>query len=199
MEDMKIMTTEQLKNELNAMKNKILIMRIITHGLVILGLVAVPFNFFISLLCWIIAPAFGIPLGRIIKKRNKISNQLADNVIGCVLRDVFGDDVEYDLSGEFKPDKEAAPLYFQVPKGRVWETKGRYNIKAAYNGVNIELGNYYINEILMRWKKTINGMSRPPAVHYLTVHGLYAIVAESRNALYLCQRRATIFPTSKES
>ena len=49
MEDMKIMTTEQLKNELNAMKNKILIMRIITHGLVILGLVAVPFNFFISL------------------------------------------------------------------------------------------------------------------------------------------------------
>ena len=83
----------------------------------------------------------------IIKKRNKISNQLADNVIGYVLRDVFGDDVEYDLSGEFKPDKEAAPLYFQVPKGRVWETKGRYNIKAAYNGVNIELGNYYINEM----------------------------------------------------
>lgn len=159
MEDMKIMTTEQLKNELNAMKNKILIMRIITHGLVILGLVAVPFNFFISLLCWIIAPAFGIPLGRIIKKRNKISNQLADNVIGYVLRDVFGDDVEYDLSGEFKPDKEAAPLYFQVPKGRVWETNGMYNIKAAYNGVNIELGNYYINEMEEnhQWNESSSG------------------------------------------
>ena len=70
MEDMKIMTTEQLKNELNAMKNKILIMRIITHGLVILGLVAVPFNFFISLLCWIIAPAYGKHEVVIIKEWN---------------------------------------------------------------------------------------------------------------------------------
>lgn len=146
MEENRMVTKEQMDNKLKAMNTKVLILRILTHGLIVIGLLTVPVNFFITLLCWIIAPAFGIPLGRVIKKRNETKKELVNCVAGCVLRDVLGDDVEYNPLGELKPDKEAAPFSFQVPKDRIWESNGRYHIKDTYNGVNIELGNIYINE-----------------------------------------------------
>lgn len=159
MEENRMVTKEQMDNKLKAMNTKVLILRILTHGLIVIGLLTVPVNFFITLLCWIIAPAFGIPLGRVIKKRNETKKELVNCVVGCVLRDVLGDDVEYNPLGELKPDKEAAPFSFQVPKDRIWESNGRYHIKATYNGVNIELGNIYINEkeANYQWSESSSG------------------------------------------
>lgn len=105
MEENRMVTKEQMDNKLKAMNTKVLILRILTHGLIVIGLLTVPVNFFITLLCWIIAPAFGIPLGRVIKKRNETKKELVNCVVGCVLRDVLGDDVEYNPLGELKPDK----------------------------------------------------------------------------------------------
>lgn len=146
MEQNWMMTKEQMDNKLKSMNTKVLILRILTHGLIVIGLLTVPKNFFISLLCWLIAPAFGIPLGRIIKKRREAKKEFVYHVAGCVLRDVLGDDVEYNPLGELKPDKEAAPFSFPIPKDRIWELVGDYHIKATYNGVNFELGSIYINE-----------------------------------------------------
>lgn len=140
--------TDRVDAELQSMRTKVLILRILTHGFIVAGILSlfITENLLIVLGFWIIALAFGIPTGRAIKKRNEIKNQLVNCVAGCVLRDVLGDDVEYDPFGELKPDKEVAPFSFPVRKGQVWELCSWYHIKAAYNGVNIELGNIYIAE-----------------------------------------------------
>lgn len=107
MEENEMMTKEQMEVELKSLNSKVLILRILTHGLVVTGILSlfITANVLIVLGFWIIALAFGIPLGRIIKKRNETKNQLVNCVVGCVLRDVLGDDVEYDPFGELKPDK----------------------------------------------------------------------------------------------
>lgn len=128
------------------MRTKVLILRILTHGFIVAGILSlfITANVLIMLGFWIIAPAFRIPTGRAIKKRNETKNRFVNCVVGCVLRDVLGDDVEYDPFGELKPDKEAAPFCFPVPawparEGWVQEVFGRYHIKASYNGVNLHI------------------------------------------------------------
>ena len=143
-----------MENELRLMRTKVLILKILTHVFTVAGILSlfITANLLIILGFWIIALAFGIPTGRAIKKRNETKNRLVNCVVGCVLRDVLGDDVEYDPFGEFKPDKEAAPFSFPVQKGKIWDSCGWYPIKAAYNGVNIELGNIYIAEKESGWE-----------------------------------------------
>ena len=51
MEQNWMMTKEQMDNKLKSMNTKVLILRILTHGLVVVGLLAVPQNFFITLAC----------------------------------------------------------------------------------------------------------------------------------------------------
>ena len=146
--------TDQIDAEFRSMRTKVLIMRILTHGFTVTGLLSlfITQNVVIMVGFWIIALAFGIPTGRAIKKRNKIKDRLVAHVVGCVLRDVLGDNVEYDPSGEIKPDKAAAPFCFPAHKGKIWRLDGRHHIKAAYNGVSLELGNLYLDEKNAGWQ-----------------------------------------------
>ncbi|MGM9651719.1 MAG: DUF3137 domain-containing protein [Faecousia sp.] len=146
--------TDQINAELRSMRTKVLVMRILTHGFTVTGFLSlfITQNVLIMVCFWIIALAFGIPTGRAIKKRNKIKDRLVAHVAGCVLRNGLGDDVEYKPSGELKPDKEAAPFCFPAEKNKIWRTYGWYSIKAAYNGLNIELGNIYIDEKESGWQ-----------------------------------------------
>lgn len=153
MEELNGMTKEQMEDELRFMRKKAVTSGILTHGFIVAGILSlfITANVLIMLGFWIIAPAFGIPAGRAIKKRNETKNRLVNCVVGCVLRDVLGEDVEYDPFGELKPDKEAAPFCFPVPawparEGWYQEVAGGHHIKASYNGVNIELGNIGIGQ-----------------------------------------------------
>lgn len=60
-----------MKKDLRLMRTKVLILRILTHGLIVAGFLSlfITANVLIVLGFWIIAPAFGIPTGRAIKKR----------------------------------------------------------------------------------------------------------------------------------
>lgn len=146
--------TDQIDAEFRSMRTKVLVLRILTHGFTVTGFLSliITQNVLIMLGFWIIALAFGIPTGRAINKRNKIKDRLVTHVVGCVLRDVLGGDVEYNPSGELKPDKASAPFCFPIRKYRVWRLNAWYSIKAAYNGVNIELGNIYLDEKESGWQ-----------------------------------------------
>lgn len=142
MKDMKeyeMMTTDQIVEKLKIMRIKVIILRILTYGFVLLGFLFVPRNFFISMGCWIIAPVFGIPAGRAIRKRDKMKKQFRENIIYSELRNVLGDDVEYNPEGGLKPSKVEYPNKYDG-------VGGYHHIKTFYNGVNVELGSIFLYE-----------------------------------------------------
>ena len=63
---------------------------------------------------------------------NKIKKILFDNIIGVVVKEAFGDSVEYDPDGKVTP----GPMVFPFPYNKV---RGEDHIKAVYNGLSIEL------------------------------------------------------------
>ena len=134
MQEEKTMTKEQLDARLKSMCIKVIILRILTHGLVVVGLLAVPQNFFITLACLIVVPVFGIPAGRAIRKRNEIKKQLSESVIDSAVGDVLGYGAEYNSSGELKPGRVVVPIGYEG-------SASMHHIKTVYNGVNIELSN----------------------------------------------------------
>lgn len=139
MEENKMMTTDQMSDKLKLMRIKVIILRILTHGLIVVGILFVPKNFFITLGCLIIAPVFGIPAGRAIRKRDEMKKQFRENVIYSVLRNVLGNDVEYNSEGGLKPSKVK---YLNKYDG----ADGYHHIKTIYNGVNVELGSIFLYE-----------------------------------------------------
>ncbi|MGN0165511.1 MAG: DUF3137 domain-containing protein [Lachnospiraceae bacterium] len=129
-------TTEQVEADLNFLRIKVTIYRILTHGFFAAAFIsfAVTLNFFIFLGVLIIAVMFGIPTGRVITRRNKTQEYLSVCVIKEVIRDILGDDVEYNPEGSLNPGSVMVPFHYEV-------SRGRHHIKTVYNGVNIELGN----------------------------------------------------------
>ena len=130
-----MMTKEQMDDKLKTTRIKARIYRILTWCAIAAAILTVVItkNLLIALLFLIIALVFGIPAGRAIRRRDKLRVLLGDNVINDAIRDVLGDDVEYNPSSALKPGSVVVPFSYDY-------SGGAHHIKAVYNGMNIELG-----------------------------------------------------------
>ncbi|MDO4485727.1 MAG: hypothetical protein Q4C46_03930 [Bacillota bacterium] len=142
MKEKNMMTTEQIEARLKSMRIKVTIYRILTYGdlaAIILSLVITKI-LLIALGFLIIALVFGIPAGQAIRKRDEIKNLLGESVINGVIRDVLGDDLEYNPVGALNPGSVVVPFRYEC-------LDGKYHIKTVYNGVNIEMSNIILYEV----------------------------------------------------
>lgn len=136
-------TMVRVEANLKFLRIKVTVFRVLTHGSVAVAfiLLAVTKNFLIFLGLLIIALAFGVPTGRMIRKRNETQNHLGERVLNEVIRNLLGNDVEYDPSGVVKPGSMLVPFHYE-------KVSGEHHIKTVYNGVNMELSNtrLYVEE-----------------------------------------------------
>ncbi len=90
-------------------------------------------NLIIALGFLVIAIVVGKQSGRATKRSGEIKELLGESAINDAIRDVLGDDVEYNPVGSLKPGSVEVPFDYE-------RSFGEHHIKTAYNGVNIELG-----------------------------------------------------------
>ena len=131
MEEKQMMTNEQLEAELQSLRSKATVAKILTYGsgaaailCFITGLIPVAIVFIV------LALVGGYQLE---KNSSKLKKILSDDVISSVLKEALGDAVEYNPWGKINPGSMVFPFSYNC-------ADGSDHIKAAYNGLNIELG-----------------------------------------------------------
>ena len=131
MEEKQMMTNEQLEAELQSLRSKATVAKILTYGsgaaailCFITGLIPVAIVFIV------LALVGGYQLE---KNSSRLKKILSDNVISSVLKEALGDAVEYNPWGKINPGSMVFPFSYNC-------ADGSDHIKAAYNGLNIELG-----------------------------------------------------------
>ena len=138
MEEKQMTTNEQLEAELQSLRSKATIAKILTYGsgaamilCFITGLIPV------AILCVVLALVGGYHLE---KNSSRLKKILSDNVISSVLKEALGDAVEYNPWGKINPGSMVFPFSYNC-------ADGSDHIKAVYHGLNIELGDIeLINE-----------------------------------------------------
>ena len=138
MEEKQMMTNEQLEAELQSLRSKATVAKILTYGsgaaailCFITGLIPVAIVFIV------LALVGGYQLE---KNSSRLKKILSDNVISSVLKEALGDAVEYNPWGKINPGSMVFPFSYNC-------ADGSDHIKAVYNGLNIELGDIeLINE-----------------------------------------------------
>lgn len=137
MEEKQITTNEQLEAELQSLRSKATVAKILTYGsgaaailCFITGLIPVAIVFIV------LALVGGYQLE---KNSSRLKKILSDNVISSVLKEALGDAVEYNPWGKINPGSMVFPFSYNC-------ADGSDHIKAAYNGLNIELGDIELIE-----------------------------------------------------
>ena len=137
MEEKQMTTNEQLEAELQSLRSKATIAKILTYGsgaamilCFITGLIPV------AILFVVLALVGGYHLE---KNSSRLKKILSDNVISCVLKEALGDAVEYNPWGKINPGSMVFPFSYNC-------AEGSDHIKAAYHGLNIELGDIELIE-----------------------------------------------------
>ena len=133
----KQMTNGQLEAELQSLRSKATIAKVLTYGsgaamilCFITGLIPV------AILFVVLALVGGYHLE---KNSSRLKKILSDNVISSVLKEALGDAVEYNPWGKINPGSMVFPFSYNC-------ADGSDHIKAAYNGLNIELGDIELIE-----------------------------------------------------
>ena len=131
MEEKQITTNEQLETELQSLRSKATVAKILTYGsgaaailCFITGLIPVAIVFIV------LALVGGYQLE---KNSSRLKKILSDNVISSVLKEALGDAVEYNPWGKINPGSMVFPFGYNC-------ANGSDHIKAVYHGVNVELG-----------------------------------------------------------
>ena len=131
MEEKQITTNEQLEAELQSLRSKATVAKILTYGsgaaailCFITGLIPVAIVFIV------LALVGGYQLE---KNSSRLKKILSDNVISSVLKEALGDAVEYNPWGKINPGSMVFPFSYNC-------ADGSDHIKAVYHGVNVELG-----------------------------------------------------------
>ena len=131
MEEKQMMTNEQLEAELQSLRSKATVAKILTYGsgaaailCFITGLIPVAIVFIV------LALVGGYQLK---KNSSRLKKILSDNVISSVLKEALGDAVEYNPWGKINPGSMVFPFGYNC-------ANGSDHIKAVYHGVNVELG-----------------------------------------------------------
>ena len=137
MEEKQMTTNEQLEAELQSLRSKATIAKILTYGsgaamilCFITGLIPV------AILFVVLALVGGYHLE---KNSSRLKKILSDNVISSVLKEALGDAVEYNPWGKINPGSLVFPFSYNC-------AEGSDHIKAAYHGLNIELGDIELIE-----------------------------------------------------
>ncbi|MGN0205393.1 MAG: DUF3137 domain-containing protein [Coprococcus sp.] len=131
MEEKQMMTNEQLEAELQSLRSKATIARVLTYGsgaAMILCFITAMIP--LAIFCLVLALVGGYQLE---KSSSTLKKLLSDNIINGVLKEALGDDVEYNPWGRINPGSMVFPFSYNT-------TAGSDHIKAVYNGLNIELG-----------------------------------------------------------
>ena len=138
MEEKQITTNEQLEAELQSLRSKATVAKILTYGsgaaailCFITGLIPVAIVFIV------LALVGGYQLE---KNSSRLKKILSDDVISGVIKEALGDAVEYNPWGKINPGSMVFPFSYNC-------AGGSDHIKAVYHGLNIELGDIeLINE-----------------------------------------------------
>ena len=137
MEEKQTMTNKELESQLQSLQTKDLIFKILTYGCcagLVISLVMGQLAIFFVLM--IITMVFGTQWS---KASGAIKKLLSDNIISGVLKEALGDAVEYNPWGKINPGSMVFPFSYNC-------ADGSDHIKAAYNGLNIELGDIELIE-----------------------------------------------------
>lgn len=131
MEEKQTMTNEQLEDEINSARRKDKISNLLISCA---GVVLIP-TFVLKIYPLAILAVVLLLLGASLysNSQNRAKNLISDNVIGGVLKEVLGEDVEYNPSGRMQPTAMEFPFSYDC-------SDGSDHIKAVYNGVSVELG-----------------------------------------------------------
>ena len=131
MEEKQTMTNEQLEDEINSARRKDKISNLLISCA---GVVLIPM-FVLKIYPLAILAVVLLLLGASLysNSQNRAKNLISDNVIGGVLKEVLGEDVEYNPSGRMQPTAMEFPFSYDC-------SDGSDHIKAVYNGVSVELG-----------------------------------------------------------
>ena len=131
MEEKQIMTNKELESQIQSLRSKELIFKILTYAcgagmilMLITGMIP------IAIIMLVASLACGYQLS---SATSTLKKTLSDNIIGSVIKEVLGDDVEYNPWGKINPGSMVFPFSYNT-------TAGSDHIKAVYNGLNIELG-----------------------------------------------------------
>ncbi len=136
-EEKQMTTNEQLEAELQSLRSKATVAKIVTYGCgaaAILGFITglIP----VGIVFIVLALVGGYQLE---KNSSRLKKILSDNVISSVLKEALGDAVEYNPWGKINPGSMVFPFSYNC-------ADGSDHIKAAYNGLNIELGDIELIE-----------------------------------------------------
>lgn len=137
MEEKQITTNEQLEAELQSLRSKATVAKILTYGsgaAAILCFITVLIP--VAIVFIVLALVGGYQLE---KNSSRLKKILSDNVISSVLKEALGDAAEYNPWGKINPGSMVFPFSYNC-------ADGSDHIKAAYNGLNIELGDIELIE-----------------------------------------------------
>lgn len=138
MEENQMMINKELEAQLQSLRSKELICKILTYAcgagmilMFIFGIIPIGLIFLVGAL------VSGYQLSN---ATSTLKKTLSDNIISSVVKEVLGDDVEYNPWGRISPGSMVFPFSYNT-------TDGSDHIKAVYKGLNIELGDIeLINE-----------------------------------------------------
>ena len=131
MEEKQMMTNKELESQIQSLRSKELIFKILTYacgaGMILMFITGmIP----IAIIMLVASLACGYQLS---SATSTLKKTLSDNIIGSVIKEALGDDVEYNPWGKINPGSMVFPFSYNT-------ADGSDHIKAVYNGLNIELG-----------------------------------------------------------
>ena len=131
MEEKQMMTNKELESELQSLRSKETIYKVLTYGcgaamilMFIVGMIPIGVILLVAVL------VSGYQLSN---ATSTLKKTLSDNIISSVIKEALGDDVEYNPWGRINPGSMVFPFSYNT-------ADGSDHIKAVYNGLNIELG-----------------------------------------------------------
>ena len=134
MEELNSMTKEQMENELRLMRKKAVTSGILSGCAAVAAIFTIITEYLIVVVGFLVtAPVAGKLSGRAAKRSGAVKKVLGESVITDAIRDVLGDDVEYNPAGALAPGGVVVPFSYE-------HSSGSHHIKSVYTGVNIELG-----------------------------------------------------------
>ena len=137
MEEKQIMTNEQLEAAINSARAKETFANVLIYGagaamILMFYLKKIPLGIFFLVLLLVGGYLYS-------KSAGVAKKLLSDNVISSVLKEALGDIVEYNPWGKINPGSMVFPFSYNC-------AEGSDHIKAAYHGLNIELGDIELIE-----------------------------------------------------
>ena len=131
MEEKQMMTNERLEAEINSARRKDMLSNLLMSCAGVVLILTFVLKIYPLAILAVVLLLLGASLYS--NSRSMTKKLLSDNVISGVLKEMLGDDVEYNPSGRMQPTAMEFPFSYNCSDGSDY-------IKAVYKGVSVELG-----------------------------------------------------------